>query len=132
MNPPQIELPSNRKFGSFFTGVFLTAAAYSLYINSTIWTYTLGLVSAAFFVATILRADALLPLNQLWMRFGLLLGVIVSPIVMGAMFFMIFTPIAVLMRFLGRDELRLRFAKKNTHWVSRDAETQSENFRRQF
>jgi len=132
MNFSEIELPSNRKFGIFFTTVFLIATAYSYYVDSPTWMYILGAVSAAFFLATLVNADILLPLNKLWMRFGLLLGMIVSPIVMGVMFFLIFTPIAVIMRLCGRDELRLRLAKKSTHWVNRDTETQSGNFKQQF
>ena len=132
MNLSEIELPSNSKFGFFFTSVFLIAAAYSYYIDSPTWMYVLGAVSTAFFVATIAKADVLLPLNKLWMKFGLLLGMIVSPIVMGVIFFVMFTPIAFLMRLFGRDELRLRFAKKSTHWIIRDTETQSETFKQQF
>ena len=132
MNFSHIELPSNRKFGCFFTAVFSIATVYSYYVDSTIWFYISGTVSVVFLSATITKADVLLPLNQLWMKFGLLLGMIVSPIVMGVIFFVVFTPIAVLMRFFGRDELRLRFKKKSTHWVSRDIETQSESFKHQF
>ena len=79
-----------------------------------------------------IKADLLHPLNKLWMRFGLLLGMIVSPIVLGAIFFLLFTPIAVLMRLFGRDELRLRFKKQSSHWIKREKETQSQSFKNQF
>ena len=108
------ELPSNRKFGFFFTAVFLIAAIYSHYVNSDAWVYILCALSASFLIITLVSADTLLPLNKLWMRFGLLLGMIASPIVMGVIFFGLFTPISFLIRLSGRDELRLKFTKKKS------------------
>ena len=72
-----------------------------------------------FFLVTLIKSDALLPLNKLWMRFGVLLGIIVSPIVLGIIFFGMFTPIAILIRFSGRDELHLKFTQKGSHWIPR-------------
>jgi len=66
------------------------------------------------------------------MRFGLLLGMIVSPIVLGLIFFALFTPIALFMRLFGRDELRLRLREKSTHWVRREETTQTNSFKHQF
>ena len=132
MNLPKVDLPSNKKFGFFFTAVFLICAFYSYYNNNTSWVYILVTISFIFFIVTILKAEVLLPLNKLWMSLGFLLGMIVSPIVMGLIFFGIFTPIAILMRLFGRDELRLRFKKQSSHWVSRDNDPQSENFKHQF
>ena len=128
----EVEIPSNRKFGFFFTAVFLIAAFYSYYINNIGWLYTLGAISIAFVVVTIIKADVLLPLNKLWMKFGLLLGMIISPIVMGVIFFGIFTPIAILMRLFGRDELRLQLKKQTSHWVNREATAQFGSFNHQF
>jgi predicted Co/Zn/Cd cation transporter (cation efflux family) len=68
----------------------------------------------------------------MWMKFGILLGIIISPIVMGIIFFGIFAPIAILMRLFGRDELRLRFKKNKGHWISRDASTEFYSFKNQF
>ena len=132
LNFTEVELPSNQKFGFFFTVVFFVAAAYSYYINSEGLLYTLGTISLTFFAVTIVNADALFPLNKLWMKFGILLGMIVSPIVMGLIFFGLFTPIAMLMRLFGRDELRLRFNKKTSHWINRDATGQNGSFNNQF
>ena len=86
----------------------------------------------AFLLVTLIKSDALLPLNKLWMRFGLLLGMIVSPIVLGVIFFGLFTPIAILMRLSGRDELRLKIAQKASHWISREEPIKSETFKHQF
>lgn len=66
------------------------------------------------------------------MRFGLLLGTVVGPVVLGLIFFVIFTPIAFLMRLVGRDELRLKFKEKNTHWIKRGTPMQTDSFNHQF
>ena len=83
MKIPEIELPSNRKFGFFFTFVFSLAAAYFFYSVEITWAYAFIIAALIFLVVTLLKSDALLPLNKLWMRFGFLLGIIVSPIVLG-------------------------------------------------
>ncbi len=81
---------------------------------------------------TIINADVLFPLNKLWIKFGILLGIIVNPIIMGIIFFGIFTPIAILMRLSGRDELRLRLKKKKTYWINRKTLNRFDSFKKQF
>ena len=132
MKLSEIELPSNRKFGFFFTLVFSIAAAYFFEAVKMTWAYAFIAAALVFLIVTLVKSDALLPLNQLWMRFGLLLGMIVSPIVFGAIFFGLFTPIAILMRLSGRDELRLKFSHKVSHWITRSEPIKSESFKRQF
>ena len=127
-----IELPSNRKFGFFFTFVFVVVAAYFYHSDDGPWTYIFIAAALLFLLVTLIKSDALLPLNKLWMRFGLLLGMIVSPIVLGIIFFGLFTPIAMLMRLSGRDELRLKFTQKTSHWISRGEPVKSESFKDQF
>ena len=94
--------------------------------------YILGTLCGMFLVITIINAKILLTLNKLWMKFGIFLGMIVSPIIMGIIFFGIFTPIAILMRFSGRDELRLRFKKQKTHWINHKNSTKFDSFKKQF
>ena len=94
--------------------------------------YILGAICAIFLIITIINADALLPLNKLWMKFGILLGMIVNPIIMGIIFFGIFTPIAIIMRLSGRDELRLQFKIKQTHWINRKAFIEVDSFNKQY
>jgi polyferredoxin len=94
--------------------------------------YLFAVTALVLFLVTLVKADLLLPLNKLWMRFGLLLGMIVSPIVLGVIFFGLFTPITFLMRLSGRDELRLKFKQKNTHWITRDDMIQADSFKNQF
>ena len=133
MNLSEIEIPTNRKFGFFFSGVFFSASAYFYIGENLTVAYSLAALSIVFLAITIVRADALLPLNKVWMRFGLLLGMVVSPIVLGVIFFGLFTPISLAMRLFGRDELRLRFKQKSSHWIPRGStNTQTESFKNQF
>ena len=132
MKSPENKLPSNHKFGFFFSTIFLLASLYSYYIDSEIMFYILGAICGIFLIITIINAKVLLPLNKLWMKFGILLGMIISPIIMGIIFFGIFTPIAIFMRFSGRDELRLRFKKNKTHWIHRENLTKIDTFKKQF
>ena len=128
----EIEYPSNKKFGYFFAAVFIIIAAY-FYINKSInLTYIFVSIAIFFCLAAILKDEILLPLNKLWMRFGLLLGMIVSPIVLGIIFFGLFTPVALVMRISGRDELRLKLAKKSSHWILREEPMKSDSFKHQF
>ena len=132
MKPPEIKLPSNRKFGFFFSTIFLLASLYSYYIHSEIMIYILSTLCGIFLIITIINAKILLPLNKLWMKFGILLGMIVSPIIMGIIYFGIFTPIAIIMRLAGRDELRLRLKKKKTHWINHKILNKVDSFKNQF
>ena len=132
MTLPDIELPSNKKFGFFFTSVFAIVAAYFYNATQVSWAYGFAFASVVFLIVTLLKDEFLLPLNKVWMRFGLLLSIIVSPIILGLIFFGIFTPIAVFMRLSGRDEMRLKFNKKPSHWILRSYPIKSESFKRQF
>ena len=132
MNFPEIELPSNRKFGFFFTIVFAVVATYFFNLENMKWAYVFVGASSLFLVITLVKDDLLLPLNKIWMRFGLLLGVIVSPIIFGIIFFLLFTPLAILMRLSGRDELRLKLSKKPSHWIARSEPIKSSSFKQQF
>lgn len=133
MKFPAIELASNRKFGFFFSGVFLAIGVYFYVENSATASYSFGALCLLFLIVTLVKSDTLLPLNKLWMRFGLLLGMIVRPVVLGVIFFGLFTPISVLMRLFGRDELRLKFKQKASHWIPRDSSTtQPDAFKHQF
>ncbi|AFS48555.1 hypothetical protein HIMB59_00003550 [alpha proteobacterium HIMB59] len=127
-----IALPSNQKFGYFFTLVFLITSIYFYFRENNMAFYVLGACSIVFFIVTLLKAEILKPLNKLWMGFGLVLGMIVSPMVMGVIFFMIFTPIGILMRLFGRDELLLQFKAKSSYWIKRHEDIHSNSFRRQF
>ena len=133
MKLSEVQLPSNRKFGIFFTFVFVTTATYFFWEGSTQVSVILGVLAAVFALVTIIKSELLLPLNKLWMSLGLLLGVIISPIVLGVLFFFLFTPIAFLMRLLGRDELRLKKFEAKSYWKSREPSgPNGDSFKHQF
>ena len=133
MNSKNIVLPTNRKFGFFFTGVFLLLGVYLIHEALVNYSYILFSISASLFFITLLKPDTLLPLNKLWMRLGLLLSLIISPIVLGVIFFGLFTPVGLLLRLFGRDELKLKLDPSKSKWKSRDGDTlKSETFRNQF
>jgi hypothetical protein len=115
-------LPSNRSFGWTFTGIFVIAGAYGLWKGGAgaaqSWLLALAAVTA---VVTLTRDTWLTPLNRAWMLFGELLGRVVSPIVLGVIFFGIFTPVGVVMRLCGRDAMCRKFdAAAPSYWVRRD------------
>ena len=133
MKLSEVQLPSNRKFGIFFTFVFVATATYFFWEGSTQVSVILGVLAAVFALVTIIKSELLLPLNKLWMSLGLLLGVIISPIVLGVLFFFLFTPIAFLMRLLGRDELRLKKFEAKSYWKSREPSgPNGDSFKHQF
>jgi len=114
-----LKLPSNRNFGIVFFIVFLLIALWPIsnFNEIRIWSIILSLI---FLVLGILNSKALTPLNKLWMRFGLLLGSIVSPIVMGIIFFGVVTPIGLLMKIFRKDILLLKKNKSSTYWIDKD------------
>ena len=83
----EVKLPSNRKFGIFFSGIFFVLSIYFLYLESYLLAPTFFIISLLFIVISIFKADLLLPLNKIWMRIGIILGRIISPIIMAAIFF---------------------------------------------
>ena len=132
MNHTKLVLPSNQKFGFFFALVFSLLSIYFFFSENIFWSYIFGIPALILIIITPINADILSPLNKLWFNFGLLLGKIVSPIIMGLIFFGIFTPIAIFFRLIGRDELHLKYKKKSTYWIKRDKLNRSESFTQQF
>lgn len=128
----EIELPSNKKFGFFFTFVFFFLTTYCFWEEVRIGTYMFGSLTIVFLIITILNPNKLHFLNKLWMRLGLFLGMIVSPIVLASIFFFLITPVAIISRISGRDQLLMKFKKRKSHWIERDKETDSNNFKNQF
>lgn len=116
----EVEGSSNRSFGGVFTVVFLIIALFPLLKGEgpRIWALT---ASAAVAAVTLFRPSLLTVPNRLWMQFGLLLGKIVSPIVIGILFYGVITPFGVVMRLAGKDPLRLkRDPGAATYWIKRD------------
>ena len=127
------QLPSNKKFGFFFAVIFLFLALYFYnYAGQALALSSLS-ISVFFLLVALFFDTVLLPLNKLWMKLGLLLGMIVSPLVMGIIFFTLFVPIGLIMRLFGRDELRLKMRPRDSHWKPRENEAScSDSFNHQF
>ena len=117
-NNKNIKIGSNRSFGYVFFAFFLIIAVYPLTTGGNLkyWSIILSLI---FLILGLLKSSILSPLNKLWFKFGLLLGSIISPIVMGIVFFIIITPISLIMKILGKDLLNLDKNKNNTYWIEK-------------
>ena len=114
----KIQIPTNRNFGIVFFVVFLLIALWPLIGKNEIKIWSL-VISIIFLGLGLINSNLLTPLNKLWIKFGLFLGKIISPIVMGIIFFLVVTPIALFMRLLKKDLLNLKFNKKNTYWIEK-------------
>ncbi len=113
-----IKNTSNRSFGVMFFVVFLLIAFYPLMDNGEIRLWSL-LISLVFLFLGLINSKALTLLNKIWFKLGIFLGKIVSPIIMGIIFFFVVTPIGLLMRILGKDLLNLKFNKNKSYWIEK-------------
>ena len=117
-------LPSNKKFGFFFTFVFSLIGFYFYYKYNFLILYIFISLSFMTLFFTIFYPSKLLIFNKLWFRIGLLLSSVVSPVVLGIIFFLMITPIAIICNMIGRDELRLKIKNKdsdmNSFWIKRN------------
>ena len=113
-----IKLPSNRSFGVVFFIVFLIIALYPLIYNEEIRVWSL-IICLTFLLLGLLNSKILTPLNKIWFKFGLLLGRVISPIIMGIIFFLVVTPIGFLMRMLKKDLLNLKFNNNKSYWIEK-------------
>jgi len=113
-----IKISSNRSFGIVFFIVFILIAFYPLINQQEIRIWSV-LISLLFLILGIINSKILTPLNKVWFKFGIFLGKIISPIVMGLIFFLVVTPIAFLMRILNKDLLNLKFSKNNSYWIEK-------------
>ena len=115
----EIKISSNRSFGLVFFVVFLLIAVHPLTNSEEIRIWSI-IVSLIFLILGLLKSKFLSPLNILWFKFGVFLGKIVSPIIMGVIFFLVVTPIGLLMRLFGKDVLNLKLKKKKrTYWIEK-------------
>ena len=113
-----IKISSNRSFGLVFFIVFLLIAFYPLINQEEIRIWSV-LISLLFLILGIINSKILTPLNKAWFKFGIFLGKIISPFIMGIIFFLVVTPIAFLMRMLNKDLLNLKFNKKSSYWIEK-------------
>ena len=114
-----VKISSNRSFGIVFFVVFLIIALFPLINDGNIRLWSL-IVSLAFLGLGLLNSKILSPLNKIWFKFGLFLGKIISPMVMGLIFFFVVTPIGILMRILKKDLLNLKLNNNKSYWIEKN------------
>jgi len=115
-----VEGSSDRSFGIVFAVVFLIIAAWPLLKAGSPRWWALA-VATAFAIVGMARPSLLAPLNRWWLKFGLFLGRVVSPIALGILFYAVFTPIGLIMRLAGKDPLLLRREPgATTYWRRRE------------
>tara|TARA_Y100000816_G_C25585569_1_gene314652 strand:- start:55 stop:441 length:387 start_codon:yes stop_codon:yes gene_type:complete len=125
----KIKVSSNKSFGIVFSIFFLLISVYLLLNNNPIYYWSL-FVSFIFLVLGLMNSKILSPLNLLWFKFGILLGKIVSPVVMGIIFFLVVTPISIILKIFGKDVLNLKFNNNKTYWIVKDGP--KSNMKKQF
>lgn len=129
MRDKDIKISTNRSFGVVFFIVFLLIALYPLVNNEDIRLWSL-VISLIFLVLGITNSKILSPLNKIWFKFGIILGIIISPVIMGAIFFLVVTPIGFIMRLTGKDLLNLKYHDDKSYWIKK--EDPKSNMKNQF
>ena len=114
-----IRISSNRSFGLVFFVLFLVIALYPFTHNGEIRVWS-AIISLIFLMLGLLNSKILSPLNKLWFKFGIFLGKIISPLVMGIIFFLVVTPIGLIMRVFGKDILNLKYNKSQSYWIEKN------------
>ena len=119
MKKDKIKISSNKSFGLFFSLIFFIISIWPLINgnNIRIWPIPIAVI---FLLLGVLNSKLLLPLNKSWFKFGLLLGSIVSPIIMGLIFFLIVTPTGLILKLFRKDVLNLKYNKSKTYWLEKD------------
>tara|TARA_B110000003_G_scaffold275632_1_gene318831 strand:+ start:1871 stop:2257 length:387 start_codon:yes stop_codon:yes gene_type:complete len=112
----KIEIGSNRSFGIVFFLVFLIIGVFPIKNGESI-NYILISISIIFLFLGIANSKLLTPLNKMWFKFGIILGYILSPIIMGLIFFMVVTPTGLLLKIFRKDVLNLKNNNKKTYWI---------------
>jgi hypothetical protein len=110
---------SEKSFGLLFSVVFLIVAIWPLLDLNPLryWALT---VSSIFLIIALLKQELLKPLNIVWIKFGEILGKIIAPTVMALIFFIVLTPLSLIVRLSGKDLLKLKFSKDQSYWIKRE------------
>tara|TARA_B100001564_G_C20022184_1_gene395033 strand:- start:30 stop:428 length:399 start_codon:yes stop_codon:yes gene_type:complete len=111
---------SDKSFGFLFFFIFLIIAFWSFRGNIEQIKFLPLFFSLIFLVLSLLNSKILTPLNKAWIKFGYILGSIISPIIMAAIFFLVITPVSLLTRLFGKDTLKIKNSKKDSYWIKRN------------
>jgi len=114
----KIHKGSNKSFGIVFFIVFILIGFYPLIDNGELRLWSL-IISIIFLVLGLTNSKLLSPLNILWFKFGLFLGKITSPLILGFIFFIVVTPTGILMRFFKKDLLNIKFNSNKSYWIEK-------------
>ena len=128
-----VQFNRERQFGIIFIIIFIVVALAGLKQGRFLIFYTFLSLSGFFIVITVLQLRLLSILSDFWEKIGLIFSKVNNPIVFGFLFFIFLTPVALIMRLIKRDELRIRQAKLDTYWVSHEKVIYDlDSFRNQF
>ena len=119
MSKNNIKIGSNKSFGIVFFIFFLIISIYPIFKDGNVRTWSL-VIAIIFLLLGLINSKFLTPLNKVWFEFGLILGKVVSPIVMGIVFFTVVTPIAFIMRISGKDLLNLKYNNNKSYWIEKN------------
>ena len=115
---------SSKSFGYLFFGIFLALAVWVYVKNQNLNFWLIG-TSLVFLVLTLIKSKLLDVLNDLWIKFGELLGKIIAPIVMSIVFFLIVTPIGLVLKIVKKDLLKLKFNNGKSYWIEKNKTIES-------
>ena len=118
MDRNKLKMSSNKSFGIVFFVCFLIISLFPLFKDGNIRIWAI-VTAITFLILGLLNSPFLNPLNKIWFKFGILLGGIMSPIVMGLVFFIVVTPTSLIMRMLGKNLLGLKKDNKKSYWLER-------------
>ena len=119
MKYKDIKIGSNRSFGIVFFVVFLIIGLWPLLNNGDIRNWPV-IISAIFLVLGLLNSKVLTPLNKAWFRFGIFLGNFIAPIVMAIVYFLVVTPIGILMKIVKKDLINLKKNNNKSYWIEKN------------
>ena len=114
-----VKIGSNRSFGIVFFIVFLLISIYPLIHNEQVRVWSL-IISLIFLILGLLNSRILTPFNHLWFKLGIFLGKIISPLIMAMIFFLVVTPIGLIMKLFKKDILNLKFNNSKSYWIEKN------------
>ena len=115
----EVKISSNKSFGIVFFIVFLIISLYPLVNSENIRIWSL-IISLSFLILGLINSSILTPFNKIWFKFGILIGKIVSPFIMGVIFYVVVTPTSLLLRLFKKDILNLKFNDNKSYWINKN------------
>jgi hypothetical protein len=120
MNLKNIKISSNRNFGVVFFIFFMIISLFLLFKDGNVRVWAV-VVAITFLILGLLNSSVLSPLNKIWFKFGVLLGNLISPIIMGLVFFIVVTTTSFIMKVFGKDLLNLKKNNKKSYWIKKSS-----------